>query len=187
MIEESAIKALLIGALAVQCLAVVIFAESFVYKVRNLREFTGILAGYRLLPNNFLPHASLLIAALECLAVIGILFALPVIKLLPALLLITYALSMGINLHRGRKEISCGCGGDALPISRALVARNILLALMIGSATASSSMAGLASMEFVYVLLVPAVAIFLLVSYLSFNQLCMTAHLERQLRRGNAL
>ena len=187
MIEENAIKVLLICALAVQCLAVVIFAESFLYKARNFREFTGILAGYKLLPNNFLPHASLLIVALECLAVVGILFALPLIKLLPALLLVTYALAMGINLHRGRKEISCGCGGDALPVSRALVARNILLALMIGSATASSSMAGLASMAFVYALLVPAVAIFLVVSYLSFNQLCMTAHLERQLRGSNVL
>ena len=43
---------------------------------------------------------------------------------------------MVINLARGRSDIDCGCGGEPLPLSWALVARNLLLMVMCALAAA---------------------------------------------------
>ena len=47
-----------------------------------------------------------------------------------AALLAIYAGAIAINLARGRRQIDCGCGGDAHPLSWALVVRNAVLAAM---------------------------------------------------------
>jgi len=48
------------------------------------------------------------------------------------LLLVAYASAMLVNLLRGRRDIDCGCGGPAQPLSYGLVLRNLILA---GAAT----------------------------------------------------
>jgi hypothetical protein len=47
-----------------------------------------------------------------------------------AMLLVVYAVAIGVNLLRGRRDIDCGCAGPASrrPIAWSLVARNVVLA-----------------------------------------------------------
>jgi hypothetical protein len=51
-------------------------------------------------------------------------------------LLLVYAAAIAVNLQRGRRDLACGCGGpnDRSPIAAWMVARNVALALLLGSA-----------------------------------------------------
>jgi hypothetical protein len=50
-------------------------------------------------------------------------------------LLFTYAVAIGINLARGRRDLNCGCGGpnDRRPIAAWMVWRNLILAALLGA------------------------------------------------------
>lgn len=58
--------------------------------------------------------------------------------LLAALLLLLYAAVMAFHRARGH-ALDCGCGGEPLPVSWALVARNLLLAALCAVAAATMS------------------------------------------------
>ncbi len=104
------------------------------HKVRNLLEFQGIVAQYKLMPAALAPGATLLIVALEVTAAI-LLLVLPYHGLLLACALLgLYAVAIAINLARGRRGIDCGCGGEPVPISSALVFRNLVLVALLLSA-----------------------------------------------------
>ena len=119
-------------ALGIAWFAAGLFAVSAAQKVRTFLAFSGFVAGYRLVPPALVRAASGLVVLLEGLAVPGVLLALPVLAYLPSVLLLVYALAMGINLLRGRRDIDCGCGGAPMPLAPALVARNVVLALAFG-------------------------------------------------------
>jgi hypothetical protein len=53
-----------------------------------------------------------------------------------AALLLLYAAAIGVNLHRGRHDLSCGCGGpdERRPIAAWMLGRNLLLATLLGAA-----------------------------------------------------
>jgi uncharacterized membrane protein len=115
-----------------------LFAVAGAHKLRERADFAEILAGYRVLPARLVSAASLLVPTLECLIAIGLLV--PSVRerasLVGGVLLAVYAAAMGLNLLRGRRQLSCGClgphGGGA--ISAALVGRNVLVALALAAA-----------------------------------------------------
>lgn len=113
---------LLRGALAL------LLATAAVAKLRQPRDFHGILLAYRLLPPRLVPGVARLLPWAEAVLAAGLLAGLIGAWLGAALLLLGYAAAMTINLGRGRREIDCGCGGAPQPLSWWLVGRNGLLA-----------------------------------------------------------
>lgn len=113
----------------------VLFGVACAHKLRDLSAFAATLTHYGLLPDRLVGPASLLLPVLEGLAAVGLLIsaAREPASLLGAVLLLTYALAMGLNLSRGRRQLQCGCfgprGGGV--VSASLVSRNVLMALVI--------------------------------------------------------
>lgn len=104
-------------------------------KLNNPRYYAGVIADYKLpgvKGSNFL---AVTVGLIELL--IGIAVLIPVFRhagsLSAALMLLIYALAIGLNLLRGRTTIDCGCSGPAArnqQINGWLPARNILLLLI---------------------------------------------------------
>ncbi len=107
-----------------------LFATASAEKLRAMSMFRGVLADYRVLPEAVVRPAAWLIAAAEAgiaLAWLGG-YAGPA-ALASAVLLAAYGAGMSVNLARGRRHVSCGCGaGGEVPLSWWLVGRNGLLA-----------------------------------------------------------
>jgi len=107
----------------------VLFVAAALHKARGFGDFTAVLGEYRLLP----PHAvAVAAAALLCAElVLATCLTVPLWQkqgaLGAAFVLLVYSLAIGINLARGRREIDCGCGAGARPLSSALLVRNGLL------------------------------------------------------------
>jgi hypothetical protein len=121
---DPAIGTLLAGTFAL------LFASAALHKARDLAVFAEVLRAYRVLPPGLLPPGAL--PLLEGLIAAGLLVpaARRAAALAGALLLILYALAMALNLHRGRRDLSCGCGSfeERRRIARWMVGRNVLLA-----------------------------------------------------------
>jgi methylamine utilization protein MauE len=121
---DPAIGTLLAGAFAL------LFASAALHKARDLALFAQIVAAYRVLPGA--ARLAWLVPCTEVLVGAGLL--LPGTRAAAAAigagLLVLYALAMAVNLVRGRRELSCGCGGpnDRRPIGAWMVWRNLLLA-----------------------------------------------------------
>jgi hypothetical protein len=120
---DPAIGTLLAGTFAL------LFASAALHKVRDLAVFAEVLRAYRVLPQGL--AVSWALPLLEGLIAAGLL--LPATRraaaLAGALLLVLYALAMALNLHRGRRDLSCGCGSFAerRPIAPWMVGRNVIL------------------------------------------------------------
>ncbi len=120
-----------------------LFASSALHKLRTFTRFTGFVAGYRLIPAPLVRPASAAMVTLEVAAVPALFLPSSPAAGLPAALLLLYAGAMGVNLLRGRSNIDCGCGGAPMPLSPALVVRNLLLAAAMGWAAWLPRQAGL--------------------------------------------
>ena len=106
-----------------------LFLASAAHKLRDLGDFRGVLATYRVLPDRIVGAAAWCVVAAELAVGIGAL-----VQFTPAyagamLLLLAYAGGMAVNLQRGRRFIDCGCGGAAQPLSSGLVVRNLMLSI----------------------------------------------------------
>lgn len=121
--------------LAVRLLGTLVFAAAAGGKVRHRHELAGVVANYRLLPERLAAPAAWTIVGLECLVVLSLVSGLQLTAgaALAIVLLVGFAFAMAINLARGRREIDCGCFQSGLRqrLSGALVARNLLLAIML--------------------------------------------------------
>lgn len=121
---DPAIGLMLTGAFAL------LFASAAFHKFRDLAVFSQVVRAYRILPEAL--NGAPVLAAAEVLTGVGLLVGntRPAAALLGASLLLAYGLALGINLARGRRELSCGCGGpsERRPIARWMVVRNIVLA-----------------------------------------------------------
>lgn len=128
---DPAIGTLLSGAFAL------LFASAALQKARAFRYFAEVFRAYRLLPPSLPAAAAAAVPLLE-LAVAAALL-LPATRIAAAVagaaLLLLYALAIGVNLLRGRRELSCGCGGpdERRPIAAWMIVRNGLLAAALGS------------------------------------------------------
>ncbi|MBV8784347.1 MAG: methylamine utilization protein MauE [Gammaproteobacteria bacterium] len=125
---DPALSWLIGGALAL------LFLGAALHKLRDLAAFRALVEAYALLPPG-LHVAGLLIPWLELLVGAGLL--LPGARRAAALggcaLLVLYALALATNIARGRRDLSCGCGGFAAeaPIATWMVLRNLLLATLL--------------------------------------------------------
>ena len=102
-------------------------------KLRDLQEFEAVLDDYRLLPSFLLSPMSRLLPLLELAAGALLLSLLTrnagALASIGLLALVTAAVA--VNLARGRTRIDCGCGGgNHLPLSGGIVARNAVLMLL---------------------------------------------------------
>jgi hypothetical protein len=114
----------LIGALAL-----VMFAAAW-HKFSDPDAFAAALAAYALLPRHTVDAVARALPVLE--ALIGACILLPATRtaalIALAALLLLYAVAIGLNLARGRRDIDCGCGRESHPLSWGLVFRNLVLA-----------------------------------------------------------
>jgi len=126
-------------ALTIRTLVSLVFLGAAYGKLRHWAAFQGVVANYRLLPQAMVAPAACLIAPAELLLGTALLSSLgfPWAELGAAVLLLLFALAMGINLRRGRRHIDCGCFQSALKqtLSWTLVMRNVVLASLLGVAS----------------------------------------------------
>jgi K+-transporting ATPase KdpF subunit len=111
-----------------------IFLESGFGKLRHRKLLPGIVANYRLLPAGLVGPFSVTLPSVEIMIGAALLVNLaPATNMAGASLLGLFALAMAINLGRGRRDISCGCGRPDLGhrISWELVLRNLALAALL--------------------------------------------------------
>lgn len=88
-----------------------------------------------------------------------------------ALLLLAYGAAMAWHLSQGR-VLDCGCGGEPLPQSWALVARNVLLAALAGvAAQAVAARTDAAALGLADFAVAAAAVLLAALLYAAFNQL----------------
>ena len=110
---------------------VAVFGLAAIHKLRDPLAFSGVVRGYRLLPDVLAPGVTVSLVALESTGVIALLW--PGLAWVGALLigglLVLYSCAIGINLARGRRDVDCGCLGPGRrqPLSGWLLGRNALL------------------------------------------------------------
>lgn len=139
------------------------------------------LAAYGM-PLSWLGLAARCLPALELLVAALLLSPLRVVGAsLGALLLLVYAAAMAWHCWQGH-AIDCGCGGEPLPVSWALVARNAVLAAL--CAVAAAPMAGRASSLADFAVVAAALALSTLL-YAAFNQILR--HGAGRLARSSSL
>ncbi len=106
-----------------------LFTTTAWHKWHNIHHTATVVAKYRLVPVAWCYVTAYVVAGSEALAVI-FLWILPVWGAVLVIgLLIGYALAIQINLHRGRINMDCGCGGVPIHLTPLLLVRNILLAV----------------------------------------------------------
>jgi hypothetical protein len=118
------------------------------HKFASLRAFQAVLRDYRLLPNALvapaawtIPLAELLIAVAWVATWSGGVSA-AAAATATAALLAGDTLAIAVNLLRGRRYVSCGCGltgGEAEYLSWGLVLRNVMLLALALAATLPAS------------------------------------------------
>ncbi|MDP5069475.1 MAG: methylamine utilization protein MauE [Congregibacter sp.] len=108
-----------------------LFVSASQHKRGAARRFVAQLDAYELLPKNLSPIAAAVLPWLEL--AIGVSLLVPASRSTAAwvamFVLVLYALAVLINLLRGRRDIDCGCGDTAQPLSYWLVLRNAVLAV----------------------------------------------------------
>jgi uncharacterized membrane protein YphA (DoxX/SURF4 family) len=134
MMLDPAIGLLLVGVVAL------LFGSAALHKLRDLGRFDEIFAAYGVLSVISRWRLSWIVPMLELGTALGLLAdaTRPYAAALGALLLLSYAIAIGINLRRGRRDLACGCGGpdERRPIAPWMVWRNVLIALVVLSTLA---------------------------------------------------
>lgn len=112
----------------------VLLASAATHKLRAPGRFARQLGDYQLLPEFLLRPVARLVPVLELVIAFALLVPLSRAgaALAAAGLLALYAVAMGINLWRGRRDIDCGCAGpdQAQPLRPVLLLRNGVLVLL---------------------------------------------------------
>ncbi len=110
-----------------------VFLTASVAKLRSRALFPGVVANYRLLPDALVAPVATLLPLAELAIGLGLIADLGLAAAPAIALLLAFAAAMAINIGRGRAHIDCGCGRSELrqPLSRTLVGRNIVLAVLL--------------------------------------------------------
>jgi Methylamine utilisation protein MauE len=118
----------LAGAAATICSVVLLFAGAL--KIPHREAFASQIATYQVVPVRAATPLGHILPFVEILASILILSVPRVGGPLCAVLFLSFALAVAINLIRGRTELVCGCFGRAgrQPIRRSHVVMNVVLA-----------------------------------------------------------
>ncbi|MGG4445696.1 MauE/DoxX family redox-associated membrane protein [Brevibacillus porteri] len=116
-----------------------LFLSTFVSKISDMGTHLSIVRAYQIIPYSWSKSFTYMDLVLQAAVAISLLIGLfTTLGLsLAVLLLGAYTLAISINLARGRKKISCGCGGMAGNhfLSWKLVLRNLVfisLAVYVG-------------------------------------------------------
>lgn len=106
-----------------------IFAMAAWHKLRDRATFEGQLAAYDILPENLVHPVARAVPLIEAALVLFLLMRSDHASVAAASLFLIYAIAIGYNLARGRRDIDCGCGGpDGKQVLHpALVIRNLVL------------------------------------------------------------
>lgn len=127
---DPAIGALLAGAFAL------LFAGAALHKLRSPQRFAELFRAYRLLPEP-LGRLWWAVPLLELATAAGLLAGASRAGACAAgaALLLGYAGAMAVNLRRGRRDLSCGCGapGERRAIAEWMVWRNVILAALLAA------------------------------------------------------
>jgi uncharacterized membrane protein YphA (DoxX/SURF4 family) len=145
-----------------------LFVAAALQKLNDIGDFQVVLATYRVLPAALVGVAAWSIVGVELAVGIGALLQRVEAHVAAVALLLAYAAAMALNLARGRRDIDCGCGGAAQPLSPGLVVRNVLLALGAAIALLPGVARPLDGLDFVSVIAGTAVLAML---YAATNQL----------------
>lgn len=196
----------LVLAMALGLFGAWLFLSAALHKLTDFPRFSATLSAYQLVHQSFTGTLAGLVVVLELLVAVVLLLvflapllwpvvatyldqfgALPWLSLafLAPVLLLGYATAMAVNLFRGRRSIDCGCGGAPMPLSKALVVRNLLMAvgltwavlIMSNSNDWSGGGASLAAS----LLVVLSSSVVLCFVYLIVNQLLANRALHEQL------
>jgi len=162
-----------------------LFGAAAVQKMRLPQAFRSAVADYRIIPAKYSGLVSKSVIMAEMVAALLVLIA-PARHaglILMAGLLLLYATAIGVNLYRGRRDLDCGCGGQASShkISGWLVLRNLLLLGLVLLALAPSAPRPLNWLDLLTVTFGIPVASGL---YLGVNQLLAQAPRISRLRTG---
>lgn len=170
--------------LTVRASIALLFASALVHKIQSFEEFEGsfsnYLQGMGIRRRRWVRQAAGLVILIEGLTVILCLwptwnhFA----GLLSALVLLSYAAAMGVNLARGHALPDCGCSWGKMPqqVGMPLVVRNLILAgvaLSMTVPTTGRSIGALDMLSALFALIVAATA------YAAINQLMALTTLAR--------
>ncbi|MGE5703269.1 MAG: MauE/DoxX family redox-associated membrane protein [Clostridia bacterium] len=108
-----------------------LFASTFFAKWNNLLTHESVVKEYQIVPKAMVRPFVRIDLLLQLCVAVSFLFGLflPTGAVIAIILLVLYSAAIMINLARGRREISCGCGGLAgnHTLSWALVIRNVCL------------------------------------------------------------
>jgi len=117
--------------LAAQVLLALVFIAAGIGKMRDWGQFLGLVQNYRVLPRYAVPAVAYALPPAECAIGAGLLMAQTRTPsaLLAAVLLSIFAVTIAVNVLRGRTEIDCGCFRTSLKqrLSWWLVMRNLVL------------------------------------------------------------
>ncbi|HEX4270724.1 MAG TPA: MauE/DoxX family redox-associated membrane protein [Rhizomicrobium sp.] len=138
-----------IVAVAGQVCVGLVFIVAGAQKMRHWSILRGVIANYRLLPEEMVAPAASLLPLVEAITGIALLsgVAWPQAQLAAILLLGLFAAAMAINIERGRSHIDCGCNQSFLrqPLRRLLVARNgVLIVALLPSLALAGTVSPLA-------------------------------------------
>lgn len=107
-----------------------LFGFAVVHKLRAPAIFAATFAEYRVTPFALVRPVAALVIVAECAVTMGL--VLPATRGLAAVagaaLLLCYAVAIGVNLLRGRRDIDCGCTMQPRPIGGWMIVRNTLTA-----------------------------------------------------------
>jgi hypothetical protein len=107
------------------------------FKLRGLRSFRQVFVAYGVLPASMAGRLYAVIPLAELVIAVALLYPTTRVaaSVCAALLLMSYAFAIALNLRRGRSDLLCGCAGPSRrSISRHMVWRNGALALLCVSA-----------------------------------------------------
>lgn len=116
--------------LSLRAALAVLLAAASLHKLRDPVRFRAVLAAYDLVSPRTVTTLAAAIGPLEALLALGVAAGSRAAAVATAALVLTYATAIEANVRRGRRDIDCGCTGAAarVPLSRALVVRNLGLA-----------------------------------------------------------
>jgi hypothetical protein len=172
-----------IVAISIQLFAIILFVEAALHKAQDYKDFVSVLSGYKLIPISMIWVVAGIVILVESFSVLGLLLTIPYLKYLAASLLIIYAIAIEVNVLRGRTEIDCGCGGRSLPISQALVSRNLVIAVLLAGSTYIVGLTGILQVGIEFWPLIAGTVMVFGCLYLSYNQLCLNQGLQKNLIR----
>lgn len=118
-------------ALTLRFLIGAVLAAAGTFKLARLADSEAAIDRYEVVPDKLVPSAAKVLALAEVVSGVALLVGLltPVAGIVVAILMVTFAGAIGVNLARGRR-FDCGCGTTAVgrEISWTLLGQDVTLA-----------------------------------------------------------